>query len=184
MTDLIRCAVFGLFDDYTNHHVRSIQQWLTARTGNRSVLHFPVHVTIRGRILASADDAIRAFRRLSELALCNLPLIELTGPQFHDPDLTWLLIPDVTPGFRELGIMHRITDSALRPFIVRDEVSPAHAGSAFCPHVTLGWGSSKEEVALLRPISMMARMASLALVKYPPLLPINEDLAILDVINL
>jgi len=112
-------------------------------------------------------------------------MIELRGPVFHPPDLTWLQIEPATAGFRELGRMHRAADTVLRPYIVRDEVSPLHAGDSYCPHVTLGWSSSEADVLALftppAPVAIVARLVSLVLVKYPEEWPVKEDLKIVYV---
>ncbi len=183
MTDLTRYAVFGLFDQQTTCRVRALQHRLTERTGNGTVLFFPVHVTIRGRFLGSSADILPAFRRIGESITRDPGIIELRGPVFRQPDLTWLQIDPATAGYRELCWMHRAADRVLRPYIVRDEVSPHHAGDSYCPHVTLGWGSSEADVLALpttqAPVAIVAQMLSLALVKYPKEWPVDEDLKII-----
>jgi len=188
MAELTRYAVFGLFDDRTTCLVRALQHQLADWTGNRTVFYFPVHFTIRGRFWADPRDAVDAFRRFGESDAYNLGGIELMDPVFRGPDLAWLQVNPATQGFREFCRMHRAADAALRPIIVRDEVSPNHAGEAYCPHVTLGWGSFGGDVlALLRsrpPITMVARLVSVALGKYPRGWPVNEDLTIVDALDL
>jgi|SRR5271157_716035 len=184
MTNLTRYAVFGLFDEQTTCCVRDYQRRLTDRTGNGTVLFFPVHVTIRGRFLASAPDALGAFRQLGGSITRDLGPIELRGPVFRPPDLTWLQIEPATEGFRELGRMHRAADTVLRPYIIRDEVSPLHAGDSYYPHVTLGWGSSEADVlALFTPqasVVIVARLVSLVLMKYPEEWPVKAGLKVVD----
>jgi hypothetical protein len=152
------------------------------------VLFFPVHVTIRGRFLASATDAVEAFRRLGETITHDVRMIELRGPVFRPPDLSWLRIDPATASFRELRRMHRVADTVLRPHIVRDEVSPLHAGNSYCPHVTLSWGSSEADVLALftpqAPVAIVAQLVSLVLVKYPEEWPVKENLKIVNVADL
>ena len=188
MSDLSRYAVFGLFDEATARRVRSLQHRLTERTGNRTVLFFPVHVTIRGRFWARPCLAEEGFRRFRKSNSYDPGLIELTGPAFHAPDLVWLEIGAATHGFQELGRMHRDANETFRSVLEKDEVLPRYAGDGFFPHVTLGWGCAKENAdELLVPSSLATiagRLTSLALVRYPTVWPVNEDLDMIELANL
>ncbi len=181
MTDLSRHAVFGLLDEATTHCLRSLQLRLAEKTGNRTALFFPVHVTLRGRFRTRPCLAEEAFRRFCRGDAYSPGPIELVGPVFRAPELVWLEVAAGTHAFHELARMHRDASEAFQTVLEEDEVPPEFAGAGYRPHVTLGWGGTAADAEQLAPASptvIAARMTALALVRYPPEWPVREELTI------
>lgn len=184
MRHVARFAVFGLLDELTSSSVRAIQRQLGAFTGNQTVLHFPVHITIRGRFWAEPHVAVSAFHSFVETRQLALDSLSLSGPVFHPPDLAWLEIQRESAAFRKLAEVHHHAEAALLSIILKDEVNPQHSGNGYLPHVTLGWGCRKEVLedtpGLNAELKMSASLRCFALVGYPEGWSVSEDLIIVE----
>lgn len=184
MSELARYAVFGLLDKPTASSVRALQQQLARRSGNGVALHFPVHITVRGRFLSEPQHAVSAFHRLMGQEALSQASMVLSGPVFRLPDLVWLEICSGASSCAELATLHAKADAIFRQEMRHDEVMPEHAGENYCPHVTLGWGCSEADLAttpgLESKVKLVATLTSLALVAYPAMWPVREDLVVVE----
>ena len=165
-----RFAVFGIPGDELSSTIRGYQKNLSAVTGDRRALRFPVHVTLRGPF---RTDAARLVGLIESLRGCcrshgSFP-VTLHGPVFVEPDLCWFEIKTGSTGFSTCLDLHTRLENLSRPLVLMDDVPADHKGADYRPHVTLGWNvhASARQLLSERPGDLSATINSIALVRYP-----------------
>jgi 2'-5' RNA ligase len=166
-----RWAIFGLLDAKTEAVIRRVQSELSILVRNDRALRFPVHVTVKGRFLASESDAESVFR---ELAMAwNEPLAaRLCAPSVSSAGIAWLSVSD-PDSLATLRLFHRDAEGLVAALGLVDEVPFEHKLNGYVPHATLAWNCRTEELdrvdneygQLIE--SLRASVVDLALVRYP-----------------
>lgn len=140
MSDIKRFAIFAIITNSDEEKIRSEQRHFTNLTGNTMALGFPVHITLKGRFLASKDIVVNLLNKTDLASLCSQTEIELSKPKYIYPQLSWLEVLSDTPGFNNLLFLHSFFEREINRFVVSDEVPENHKNAHFRPHITLGWG--------------------------------------------
>lgn len=148
MSSTGRFAVFALIESKDAQLIRFEQRSLTQLTGNSIALGFPVHITLKGRFLASSNVIRKIFEETCFKHLCLQPTLDttiyLSNPKHLKSQLSWLEVLPENKGFYTLHLLHQIFEHQVNQLVLKDEVPDNHKYLNFRPHVTLGWGVTCE----------------------------------------
>ncbi len=171
MSQIERYAIFALIDSKSASSIRREQYRLTTTTGNEIALHFPVHVTLKGRYFAEESVVLNTFKEIN-LTHIKLPFdICLSEPSYIQPELAWLEILPQHQGYGTLRWLHQFFENSMSQVVIEDEVPERFKKSGFRPHVTLSWGVTPEAWKIYysdryKHTLKFSKVDSIALVRY------------------
>ncbi|MEB3828299.1 2'-5' RNA ligase family protein [Phormidium sp. CCY1219] len=182
MDEINRYAIFALLDFTSSRWVRHEQYRLARITQNYMAFCFPVHITIRGRFLATPERVAKAFREINP-SVAKLPAtISLNQPIYLQPDLAWLEVVPENQGYQTLRSLQEYFEDRVSGYAIADEVPDSHKHAGFRPHITLGWGVTpavfQKFLGFHVPILPPSCIESLVLVRYPLHWPLTEAVKI------
>lgn len=187
MANLARFAVFAILASESHKLIRDEQYYLTSLTGNNLAFGFPIHITLKGRFLAYENTAMTVFNDAVKKILKNFhsdfrpssKIIYLSKPKYISSQLSWIEVLPDTQGFYTLLNFHNYFEQEMNNFLVIDEVPEEHKNENFCPHITLGWGVTKEnwyQYSIKRRFNLsQTQITYIALALYPKDWPLEES---------
>lgn len=179
MSDIGRFAIFALITNGDEKIIRNEQNYLTKLTGNTLALGFPVHITLKGRFLASKKIIIDFMKKANLSSLCLETRVGLSKPQYIGSGLSWLEILPDTLGFSSLLSLHSFLEIEVSRILMIDEVPETHKNIYFRPHVTLGWSVTPEVwheyAATTKFGSTQIQISHIALACYHQRWPLEES---------
>lgn len=179
MSNIGRFAIFALITNIDEETIRVEQRCLTSLTANTMALSFPVHITLKGRFIASEDIVINFLKEIDLTSLHLQTNIGLSKPRYIESQLSWLEVLPNTLGFDTLVLLHNFFEKEINSFVVLDEVPEYHKNLHFRPHITLGWGVTLEvwyKYSFNRIFrSSQAQISHVALARYHQKWPLEES---------
>lgn len=163
-----RLAVFLLLAGRAARRLRTERAAFARRHGCDLALHYPLHVTVRGRFWGPRREVEEAIDSMADLWPVHGLKIDLLAPERAGDNLVWRRVAPESPGWRCLVRLHHVVSAVLQDAVSRDEVPDEFQYAGYRPHVTVGWmGADPPGEMELGGEAISLEAAGLALARYP-----------------